>query len=48
VYNSPSATASFNMHLVENGYTRHYESEFSRTEVYEEAAQQAHNATVGV
>jgi micrococcal nuclease len=48
VYYSPSATTSFNMRLLENGYARHYESEFSRTKEYKKTAQQARDTATGV
>ncbi|WP_436931493.1 lamin tail domain-containing protein [Halosimplex halobium] len=47
-YLSESASKSFNLRLIENGYARLYDSQFSQRTVYESAETEARNGNVGV
>lgn len=48
VYQSESSDTAFNKRLLDNGYARYYDSQFSKASVYSEAATQARSEEVGV
>jgi micrococcal nuclease len=47
-YQSESASKSFNLRLIENGYARMYDSQFAQRSAFESAESQARSSTVGV